>query len=57
MSSQNDMDGFEMPKGRMRFDIEDRRKIALMCDLIRAMVGGKSTVVFAWHRTEGWSML
>lgn len=41
----------------MRFDLEDKKKINLLCDLIRAVSNGRSNVVFVWHRTEGWAVL
>ena len=48
---------FNLPKSRMRFDVVDKKKIGIMCDIIRGFVFGKSTVLIAWHRREGWSIL
>lgn len=41
----------------MRFDLEDKKKISLLCDLLKAFMNGKSNVLFVWHRNEGWAVL
>ncbi|KAL4487453.1 hypothetical protein ABPG72_006973 [Tetrahymena utriculariae] len=41
----------------MKFDLEDKKKISLLCDLLKAFMSGKSNVLFVWHRNEGWAVL
>lgn len=41
----------------MRFDLEDKKKISLLCDLLKTFMSGRSSVLFVWHRSEGWAIL